>query len=153
MNAPETADKEYHFPCDTCGADMRFDPSGGQMVCAHCGNTAELENGPWARAGIRELDFKTALGGDLPALDMEETRVAKCPNCAAEVEFDPAVHARECPFCATPVVTVTGTHRHIKPRAVLPFSFDETLPPLPSRPPPPPPLQLPDVSPPLRSST
>ncbi|MEL7414695.1 MAG: primosomal protein N' (replication factor Y) - superfamily II helicase, partial [Pseudomonadota bacterium] len=29
------------------------------------------------------------------------------------------------PFCATPVVTDTGTHRHIKPRAVLPFLLTE----------------------------
>jgi hypothetical protein len=41
------------------------------------------------------------------------------------VEFDPAVHATECPFCATPVVADTGTHRHIKPRGVLPFALTE----------------------------
>lgn len=56
---------------------------------------------------------------------METTRVSKCPNCAAEVEFDPTTHARECPFCATPVVTDTGESRHIKPKGVLPFSIDE----------------------------
>ncbi len=117
---------EHHFPCDACGADMRFDPSGGRMVCAHCGNEGELSHGPWARSAINELDFKTAVRGDLPAPEMEETRVAKCPNCAAEVAFDPHVHAKECPFCATPVVTDTGTHRHIKPRGVLPFALDET---------------------------
>ena len=121
----EVAEERLHFPCDACGADMRFDPKAGKMVCAHCGNTSELEQGPWARATIRELDFKTALERALPELEMEETRVAKCPNCAAEVMFDPAVHAKECPFCATPVVTDTGIHRHIKPRAVLPFAFDE----------------------------
>jgi hypothetical protein len=56
---------------------------------------------------------------------MEETRVSKCPNCAAEVEFDAGVHAAECPFCATPVVTDTGPNRHIKPKGLLPFSLDE----------------------------
>ena len=56
---------------------------------------------------------------------METTRVSKCPNCAAEVEFDPTTHARECPFCATPVVTDTGESRHIKPKGVLPFAIDE----------------------------
>lgn len=114
-----------HFPCDACGAELRFDPAGGQLVCGHCGNTAPLVQGPWAQAQIRELDFRTAVRGDLPTPEMEETRVSKCPNCAAEVEFDPTIHAKECPFCATPVVADTGTHRHIKPRAVLPFAFDE----------------------------
>ena len=61
----------------------------------------------------------------LPLQEMEETRVSTCPNCAAQVEFDPDVHSAECPFCATPVVTDTGTHRHIKPRGLLPFALDE----------------------------
>jgi hypothetical protein len=41
------------------------------------------------------------------------------------VEFAAATHARTCPFCATPVVTDTGTHRHIKPKGVLPFVLVE----------------------------
>ena len=41
------------------------------------------------------------------------------------MEFDPDVHATECPFCATPVVADTGIHRHVKPRGVLPFELDE----------------------------
>ncbi|MEP1610902.1 MAG: TFIIB-type zinc finger domain-containing protein [Roseobacter sp.] len=116
---------QQHFPCDACGADLRFDPKEGQLVCSHCGNSESLTQGPWAAAKIRELDFRTAIRGDLAAPEMEETQVSKCTNCAAEVAFDPNVHAKECPFCATPIVTDTGTHRHIKPRAVLPFAFDE----------------------------
>jgi ribosomal protein S27E len=71
------------------------------------------------------MDFRAALDRQLPEADMETTRVSKCPNCAAEVEFDPTTHARECPFCATPVVTDTGESRHIKPKGVLPFAMDE----------------------------
>lgn len=56
---------------------------------------------------------------------MEAIRVSRCPNCGAEVEFDPAVHAVECPFCATPVVTDTGESRHIKPLGVAPFALQE----------------------------
>lgn len=121
----ETPEIEQHFPCDACGADMRFDPKSGQLVCAHCGSTEQLVENPWTKAAIREMDFRAALNNGLPAPEMEETRVSNCPNCAAQVEYDPAVHATECPFCATPVVADTGTHRHIKPRAVLPFALDE----------------------------
>src|SRR5690606_29949485 len=42
------------------------------------------------------------------------------------VDLGTVAHAAECPFCATPVVTDTGTHRHIKPRGVLPFALTET---------------------------
>ncbi|MYM56600.1 TFIIB-type zinc finger domain-containing protein [Thalassovita mangrovi] len=117
---------EHRFPCEQCGADYRFDPEAGQLVCDHCGHRAALAEGnPW-EGGIRELDFKQALDHLLPEQEIEETRVSKCPNCGAEVELDEATHAAECPFCATPVVTDTGAHRHIKPRGVLPFALTET---------------------------
>ena len=117
--------QEHRFPCDQCGADLRFDPQAGQLVCDHCGNTAPItDQGPW-HGGIRELDFERAIQDQLPVQEIEETRVTTCPNCAAQVEFTGATHATECPFCATPVVADTGTHRHIKPRGVLPFALTE----------------------------
>jgi hypothetical protein len=100
------------------------------LICDHCGNTAEMEgeaDGPWggdAQAHV-ELDYETAIAAKLPQQDMEETRVSQCPSCGAQVEFNPDVHAKECPFCATPVVTDTGTHRHIKPKGVVPFQLTE----------------------------
>ena len=121
---PETT-LDHRFPCEACGGDLRFDPGSAQMLCDHCGNTEALEGTRFGLAPIRELDLRAALDAKLPDADMEETRVSKCPNCAAQVQFDAAIHAAECPFCATPVVTDTGPHRHIKPRAVLLFALDE----------------------------
>ncbi|SMC50480.1 TFIIB-type zinc finger domain-containing protein [Primorskyibacter flagellatus] len=122
---PTLAQSEHRFPCDQCGADMRFDPDAGQLVCDHCGNTAEVaQAGPWT-GGIREIDFDRAIRGDMSEAEIEETRVTKCPNCGASVEFDADIHATECPFCATPVVTDTGAHRHIKPRGLLPFRLSQ----------------------------
>ena len=122
VSAPQDA---RLFPCDACGADLRFDPARGRLVCSHCGAEREAGGGPWRRAAIRELDFRAALDRALPEAEEERTRVLACSNCGAKVEFEPAIHAAECPFCATPVVTGTGEDRHIKPRAVLPFALDE----------------------------
>jgi hypothetical protein len=83
------------------------------------------EAGPWADNSLREMDFQAALRDELPAAEIEETRVVACPNCGAQTEFDADLHAAECPFCATPVVTDTGPHKHIKPRGVLPFGLSE----------------------------
>ena len=80
--------------------------------------------GPWGST-IRELDFSAALKGNLETAEIETTRVSICPNCAAQVELAGAEHAANCPFCATPFVADTGEHRHIKPRAILPFALDE----------------------------
>ena len=118
--------EEHRFPCEQCGADYRFDPDKGQLVCDHCGHTEPVaEAGPWG-GSIRELDFRQAIDNLLPLQEMEDLRVTRCPNCGAEVEFQPDTHATECPFCATPVVTDTGIHRQIKPRGLLPFALDET---------------------------
>jgi len=62
----------------------------------------------------------------MPDEVLEETTVLPCPNCGAQIEFDAHEHARECAFCATPIVGKTGAHRHIKPRGLLPFALSET---------------------------
>lgn len=116
---------EHRFPCDTCGSDLRYLPGTGRLRCDHCGNEENIaEMGPWQGA-IVELDFRAALANQLPEAEIEETRVLSCPNCGAQVEFREEVHSNECPFCATPVVTGTGTHRHIKPKGLLPFALDQ----------------------------
>lgn len=120
---PASLEAVHRFPCSQCGADYRYDPGHDRLICDHCGSTEPI--GLMHGTSILELDFEAALRAELPAQEIEETRVSECPNCAAQVEFDATTHAAECPFCATPVVTDTGTHRHIKPRGVLPFSLDE----------------------------
>src|SRR6056297_3903865 len=123
--SPSPALTEQQFPCSACGADYRYDPGADRLICDHCGDVSGIESGgPW-QGGIRELDFAAALRDQLPAQEMEETRVTTCKSCGAQVELGTDTHATECPFCASPVVTDTGTHRHIKPRALLPFSLDE----------------------------
>ncbi|WP_146346835.1 TFIIB-type zinc finger domain-containing protein [Phaeobacter marinintestinus] len=125
LSATSELVEEHRFPCDNCGADYRFDPANGTLTCDHCGHSQPIGAGPWKGPAIRELDFDAAATGTLAEAEIEETRILTCPNCAAQVEFDPATHAAECPFCATPVVTDTGVSRHIKPKGVLPFGLDE----------------------------
>lgn len=123
--APAGVATRHLFPCDQCGADYRFDPSSGKLMCDHCGHDTHMaQPGPWGST-IRELDFSAALKGNLETAEIETTRVSICPNCAAQVELAGAEHAANCPFCATPFVADTGEHRHIKPRAILPFALDE----------------------------
>lgn len=115
---------EHRFPCDQCGADFRFDPEAGLLRCDHCGNTAPIEMSQTRAEALREIDFEAALAGLSPD-EVEEKRLVKCQNCGATVEFEPDIHAAECPFCATPIVTDTGTSRQIKPKALLAFSLTE----------------------------
>jgi DNA-directed RNA polymerase subunit RPC12/RpoP len=119
--------EEHRFPCDACGADLRFSPGEADLRCDHCGNVQAIDGlGHLGRhdTDIAEQDYQAAIKG-IDTAEMEVTRVLNCPNCAAQVEFTPDLHARECPFCATPIVTDTGEHRHIKPEALLPFHLAE----------------------------
>lgn len=118
--------KDHRFPCPQCGADLRFSPGEGKLVCDHCGHTEPLSAQRTRTKPIQELDLRQGLEAALPDTEMEVTRISRCPNCGAQVEFDPAVHSTECPFCATPVVTDTGESRHIKPKGVAPFDITET---------------------------
>ncbi|MDE1130145.1 MAG: TFIIB-type zinc finger domain-containing protein [Ascidiaceihabitans sp.] len=122
---PPAPVREHRFPCDNCGSDFRFDPSNETLTCDHCGNTDRIAEISGDHHPIRELDYRDALEADLSQSDIEETRVSKCPNCAAQVKLSESTHAAECPFCATPVVVDTGTHRHFKPRGLLPFALEE----------------------------
>ena len=126
---PPTPEEEHRFPCPQCGADYRFDPAAGRLVCDFCGHTEAIEGAPAPHAAhpqaIRELDFRAALEARLPQAETQEVRTTSCPNCGARLEFDGDIHSKDCPFCATPVVVDTGTTRVIKPRGVLPFALDE----------------------------
>lgn len=112
----------HRFPCPACGADLRYAPDKVVLRCDHCGHEEPI---PEARGAIEALDLRAAERSELPQGAMETTRVARCASCGAEVEFDAAIHAKECPFCASPMVTDTGLHRHIKPQAQLPFLLTE----------------------------
>jgi predicted RNA-binding Zn-ribbon protein involved in translation (DUF1610 family) len=116
----------HRFPCEACGSDLRFDPGSGDLVCGHCGNRQPIssERTPWG--GIRELDFRAAQEAKLPAAETEDVRGVSCTSCGAHIELGTDIHAKECPYCASPVVTDTGTHRQIKPKGVLPFALTES---------------------------
>ena len=118
----------HRFPCGTCGSDLRFAPGERLLRCDHCGAVEQMPApSPWDRTAVEELDLSRARNDarSRAVPEMEVTRVVQCTSCGAQVEFDPVEHAAECPFCASPVVTDTGEHRHIKPRGILPFEIDQ----------------------------
>jgi DNA-directed RNA polymerase subunit RPC12/RpoP len=122
-----TVQQEHRWPCAQCGAQLRYAPGQTRLTCDHCGHVqAIVSDAPWARSkALQEMDLVKGLRDDLADTDMAEVRTTSCPNCGARVEITGATHATECPFCATPVVLDTGTQRHIKPQAVLPFVLTE----------------------------
>ena len=131
-----TIAEEHRYPCDQCGAELRFAPGQSVLKCDHCGHVQKIaapplalasSSGPWADSGkpFPELDLARGLADDLPDTASHEVRSTHCTNCGAVVTFQGANHATECPFCATPLVVDSGSQRHIKPQALIPFQLDE----------------------------
>jgi DNA-directed RNA polymerase subunit RPC12/RpoP len=120
-------DQEHRFPCAQCGASLRFAPGQARLSCDYCGHEQPIPQMDDATrvTALQSLDYHQAVAQSLPAEQMEETRVVHCDTCGADVQFEAHIHSAECPFCASPVVTDTGPHRHIKPQAILPFRLSE----------------------------
>lgn len=153
MPTPPT---EYRYPCENCGASLRFRPGQQMLVCDYCGHRQSIGDGA-ARAPARqghsqgeaailadpetgralqwdaghkspelvELPLEKGLRLDAGSEVAEDIRTLSCPNCGARIEIAGDSHAATCPFCATPVVTDTGSTRQIKPQGVLPFVLTE----------------------------
>ena len=120
---PGIAGQTHRYPCEQCGSDLRYSPGQTALKCDHCGHEQTIA--PTRAKVLGELDYQRAVRSELPDASMQETRVTACPNCGAQVQFEGASHAAECPFCATPVVADTGTQRQIKPQALVPFVLPE----------------------------
>jgi len=120
--AATQAVEQHRFPCPSCGANLRYAPELDALKCAHCGHEEKI---PEDRGRIPELDLRAVERNALPSSATEALRVAQCPSCGARIEFDADIHAKECPFCASPIVTDTGVERQIKPQAQLPFLISE----------------------------
>ncbi|MGN7869276.1 zinc ribbon domain-containing protein [Paracoccus sp. 22332] len=153
-----TPPAEHRYPCERCGASLRFQPGQQVLVCDWCGHRQAIGDGP-ARAPARQtrggVEGEDAILADpetgralqwdaghkapeLAEIPLEQglrldagsdlaatVRLLSCPNCGAQIEVGDSSHAGACPFCATPVVTDTGTSRKIKPQGVLPFRLAE----------------------------
>ncbi|SET41956.1 zinc ribbon domain-containing protein [Paracoccus homiensis] len=154
-----TPPSEYRYPCENCGASLRFAPGQDMLHCDYCGHDQQIGKGAaraparQSRGGaeaealiLRDPETGRALqwdaghkAGDLAEIPLQkglrldrddpdiaqDVRTLSCPNCGARLDLDDDHHASQCPFCATPVVTDTGTTRRIKPQGVLPFRLTE----------------------------
>lgn len=116
--------KQQHFPCEQCGADLIYQPGSDSLHCDYCGHHNHIQ---LSQTKISEYDFQEALlaiqNAKLRPLD--NTEVIRCPNCAATFELTTNRHAGDCPFCGTPVVTDTEQARLFQPKSLLPFVISE----------------------------
>jgi len=118
---PEASSSMGIFKCGQCGAKLKFQPGTNHQKCPYCGHENPI---PQSEEDIRELDFRSHLGGLAEQEGTVERLTVGCRNCGAEVTTEPNITSQECPFCGMPVVATAHSTRQIKPRALLPFKID-----------------------------
>jgi DNA-directed RNA polymerase subunit RPC12/RpoP len=87
-------------------------------LCSYCGHRTEIRE---SYGLIVEHDYYSALQDIDGRDDTAVSLTVKCDSCAAEFDFDPNVHADDCPFCGTRIVVDSHETRHFRPQALLPF--------------------------------
>ncbi len=124
---PTAPEEGRVFPCQQCGASLRFAPTVGRLACPNCGTVNDLPTvHPAARASaFEELDYEAHLrrqAGNEPVISRQ---LVECPQCGAQTQFDDHVVASVCAFCATPLVAASAqATRQIQPRGVVPFALE-----------------------------
>lgn len=119
LNTEEEPDesRRIEFPCDECGADMRWDPEVDALSCEHCGNRTEV---PRAEGTIVERTLDEA-----PSAERglgRELRVARCGSCDARVTFEGTETSDICVYCGSANVLAQEANRNaIRPESLVPI--------------------------------
>lgn len=109
---------DREFPCEQCGAELKFAPGLSSLKCEYCGHANEI---PALPENIEEIDFHQVLDDLADKEDLVEVTTVRCTGCGAETQRKAGIASGQCPFCGTPIVAAAGTTRIIKPKALLPF--------------------------------
>ncbi len=108
--------------CDSCGADMVFEPKIGKLACPYCDTAKAIESNP---EEIVEREFEGFLQMDSRSLQplAEDAMQVTCDSCGATVTFIPPTTATDCDFCAAKLVAQPkSADALVAPEGVLPFS-------------------------------
>lgn len=112
------ADSARHaFPCDHCGARLRWDPDADALRCDHCEHVQAVP-----RAEGTLLERPLAAAGDAARGLGLELRVSVCDECGARVTFEQAGTATTCAFCGSASVMDQAASRNaLRPESLVPL--------------------------------
>ncbi|TWT57412.1 DNA-directed RNA polymerase subunit P [Thalassoglobus neptunius] len=117
------------FPCEQCGADLKFHIGEQSLKCPFCGAKRELSFSE--NAEIREQNFEEMVA-ELKRRKSEqehedpEHQEVRCESCGTDVIFDGTLTSIDCPYCGSPLQREkihTGGFR-VNVDAVMPFQID-----------------------------
>lgn len=108
----------HRFPCEQCGAMLKFEPGAQTLRCNYCSHQTPVED---RFERIHEYDFHQALHQLTRTPRTHDHKLTQCDACGAQFKFERNIHSGDCPFCGTSIVSGTGDDKQIKPKSLLPF--------------------------------
>ena len=119
MTAEAIATKVRKFPCEGCGADLRWEPGVTALKCPYCGTVKEVA-APSSSVDEKSVDAALRAPRDLGW--GAERKVMVCKRCGAHTTLDPHISASSCAFCGTTAVVEAPPHAPVvRPEGLLPF--------------------------------
>lgn len=113
-------EKDTHISkCESCGADMIYNPKTLGLYCPYCESQKAINKIPTT---IRDYHLER----DRSVVD-DEMQAYKCPNCGGEVVFDAYVTSTACPFCSATNVVKLKNQKGLKPDGILPFLYTKEM--------------------------
>ena len=101
---------------------LKYQPGTRYQVCEYCGHQNDIIE---KQESIQEYDLHQALQELANTKPGNATKQAHCNACGANFKFASNLHAGECPFCGTDIVTSPQKTKSIPPKSLLPFLIDE----------------------------
>ena len=143
---PEAADTEFAgqridegkgrvYPCDGCGADLKFHAGVGTLSCPYCGHVKEIDLSE--HAPVMERDYHATLArvaelrearrrGSKDTAGDDDRQQVTCGDCGATVEFVGSLVSTDCAFCGQPVQIdrAKQVEESLSIDGVLPFAVE-----------------------------
>jgi predicted RNA-binding Zn-ribbon protein involved in translation (DUF1610 family) len=118
-------EKEYKFPCKSCGSALVFEPGQADLKCPYCGHEEKI---PASAEAIKSYSFNDYLAKPHAhgyGTSSAERNDLHCDGCGATVHFDASVRAATCPFCGRPLISgdAAANEEVIRPEALAPFAI------------------------------
>jgi len=118
------------FPCESCGADLKFSIGQQTLKCPYCGFQKQIELREDAQ--IVEQDYHAAIERlvqqhEQGRHDEAGNQEVHCESCGGTVMFTGTLTSTHCPWCQAPILREnihSATHR-IPVDAVMPFLVEK----------------------------
>jgi len=119
VTAEPVAARVRKFPCEGCGADLRWEPGVTALKCPYCGFVKTVAI---SADRVREKPVDAALRAPRDLGWGAERKVIACKRCGAHTTLEPHVASSACAFCGTTAVVESPANPNvIRPEGLLPF--------------------------------